>query len=185
MADYQKTLEEFQQSTSTKTYTKSGISQLANAYFNDPEYKSHKIVPTGDGGFTEETSSPAADFRTGLKGVMKKHFGIDAAEADKLNTIDFPRSVTDPMLDGVSFVQKDYLDSGRALKIPMTKKDETAMSVFVKEVGETSIDTKRIEQTPDGTWQSIPTGETVTHMKRNAISVSNKVPGWLTSRKKK
>ena len=184
MTDYKKTLEEFEDGSNTKTYSRSGILKLNNAYFNDPEYKSHRVVPDGDGGFTEEEVSPAAEFRSGLKDLVKRTYGIDTGEIGKLDNVDLPRKVTDPMLDGVTFVQKDYLSSGRALKLPMTSTTETSMSVYVKKAPEVSFDTKRIEKDGDA-WVSVPTGETVTHKERDVISVSNKVPGWLSEKKKK
>lgn len=184
MSDYKKTLEDFEATSNTKTFSSSGLKKLNNAFFNDTEYKAHRVIPNGDGGFSEEESCPAADFRAGIKSVVKKTYGIDSSEIDRLDTVDLPRVVTDPMLDGVMAVEKDYLNSGRALKLPMTEKDETAMSVYIKEAPEVKFDTKRIVKNGD-TWESIPTGKTVTHKKRKVISVSNKVPGWLSEEKSK
>lgn len=183
MSDYKKTKEEFIANSKSTVASKSGLQALNNAYFNDLDYESKRLA-IGDDGVTEVGSHPARDFRDGMKKVIGKTFGVDSGEVGKLDDVELPRSVTDPMLEGVSFVQKDYLDSGRGLSIPTTHKDEAVMKISLKEVGEKTIDTKKIVKKDDGTYESVPTGERVTHKARKVISPSNKVPEHLTVKTK-
>ena len=93
--------------------------------------------------------------------------------------------MTDAALDGVTFVQKDYLDTGKSLKFPMTSETETSMQVSIQNAPEKKFDTTKIEQQADGSYVSVPTGKTVTYKERQIMSVSNKVPEHLKIRKDK
>ena len=184
MANYEAKKKEFQENSKSTVATTSGLKALNNEFWNDTDYQSKRLVPTGDG-VTEVSSCPAKELRDGLKKVVSKTFGVDSAEIGKLDSADLPKAVTDPMIDGVMTVQKDYLNSGRGLVLPMTDKDETIMKIQIREAGEKTFDTKKIvKDEKTGKYESVPTGERVTNKRRKTITGVNKVPAWLQTRTK-
>lgn len=182
---YEELKNTLKESKKSSVYSKSTLQKMTNVYFNDLDHESKRVVVSAEGKPEVTTVNPAKEFRAGLKKYVTKTLGVDAAEAEKLDTVDLPTAMTDAALDGVTFVQKDYLDTGKSLKFPMTAENETAMQVSIQSAPEKKFDTTKIEQQADGSYVSVPTGKTVTYKERQIMSVSNKVPEHLKIRKDK
>ena len=183
MADFKKFTEEVKASSKSSVYSKSTLQGMVNTLANDPDYVSKRIVPDGENGFSVAESKPGKEFQTGLKKFVSKTYGIDASEADKLDGVTIPKSVTDPMLDVVMDAEVEYLRTGKSLKFPMKSEKQTSMQISIDTVPEKTTATKKIVETAPGKYESVPTGLDVTYKEREAMSVSNKVPAWLKSSK--
>lgn len=180
---YEELIKTLKETKRSSVYSKSTLQKMTNIYFNDLEHESKRVVVSAEGKPEITSTNPAKEFRTGLKKFVTKSLGVDAAEAEKLDSVDLPTSMTDAALDGVTFVQKDYLDTGKSLKFPMTSDDETSMQISIQDAPAKTFDTTRIEKQADGSYASVPTGKTVTYKERQIMSVSNKVPEHLKIRK--
>lgn len=182
---YEELVKTLKESKKSSVYSKSTLQKMTNVYFNDLEHESKRVVLSAEGKPETATTNPAKEFRAGLKKHVVKTLGVDAAEAEKLDTVDLPTAVTDAALDGVTYVQKDYLDTGKSLKFPMTSEKETSMQVAIQSAPAKTFDTTRIEKQDDGKYVPVPTGKTVTYKERQVMSVANKVPEHLKIRKDK
>lgn len=183
MADFKKYVDEVKASTKSTVYSKSTLQGMVNTLANDPEYVSKRVVPDGENGFSIAETKPGKDFQTGLKKFVSKTYGIDASEADKLDNVVIPKSVTDPMLEVVMDAEVEYLGTGKSLKFPMKSEKQTSMQVSVSKVPEKTVSTKKIVEVAPGKYESVPTGNDVTYKERDAMTVSNKVPSWLKTTK--
>ena len=182
---YEELVKTLKESKKSSVYSKSTLQKMTNTYFNDLEHESKRVVLSAEGKPETTTVNPAKEFRAGLKKHVVRTLGVDAAEAEKLDSVDLPTAVTDAALDGVTYVQKDYLDTGKSLKFPMTSDKETAMQVAIQDAPAKTFDTTRIEKQADGKYVPVPTGKSVTYKERQVMSVSNKVPEHLKIRKDK
>ena len=171
-------VEEISKLNKSSAYSATTLYDLSNSLLNDPDYHPTTIV-SKDGTPETETSQPVADFRNGLKKLVKDEFGIDSAEAAKLDTVQMNKAISKSIADMSGYLIRGYLDTGKSYKFPIMGKDEARMQIAIREVEETTEATKKIEKQADGSYASVPTGKTVKTKKHLEIKASNKKPAWL------
>lgn len=165
-------------SVKSSAFSASTLNDLSAALLNDPEYTATTVVSKDDKP-EKATEQPVAEFRNGLKKLVKDEFGIDNAEAAKLDTAPMPKAVSKSVADMAGYLVRGYLDTGKAYKLPMMGKDEARMQIALKEVDETVEATKKIEKQADGTFKPVPTGKTIKTHKHTELRAINKKPAWL------
>lgn len=171
-------VEEISKLNKSSAFSASTLYDLSSTLINDPDYHPTTII-SKDGAPETETSQPVADFRNGLKKLVKDEFGIDSAEAAKLDTCNINKQVSKSIADMSGLLIRGYLDTGKSYKFPIMDKDEARMQIAIKEVDEVTEATKKIEKQPDGTYASVPTGKTVKTKKHKELKTTNKKPAWL------
>ena len=176
---YEKLCEELKASTKNSAYSKTALQEIANGFMNDTEHSVKKFVAKDDESFETVETNPAKDFRAALKPVIKKTFGVDTAELDKLDEAELPKKVTDAMMDCAQAIEYDYMKTGKKLKYPVYSETDAIMSVGIRNVEEKTLSTKKIVQNDDGSYASVPTGDTFKYEKHGEMTSSNKLPKWL------
>ena len=171
-------IEEISKLNKSSAFSTTTLYDLSGALLNDPDYTAVTVV-SKDGKPETESSQPVAEFRNGLKKLVKDEFGIDSAEAAKLDTAAMNKTITKSVADMSGLLIRGYLDTGKAYKFPMMGTDEARMQIAVREVDETTEATNKIEKQADGTYASVPTGKTVKTKKHTELKASNKKPAWL------
>lgn len=175
---YEKLCKELKEANKATAYSKTALQQLGNSYMNDLEHVTKTYKATDDS-YEVIERQPAKEFRQSMKTVVKKTFGVDAAELDKLDEAELPKAMTNAMIDCVQDVEMDYMRTGKKLKYPITSDSDTAMSISLRDVDEKVVSTKKNVQKDDGTWEQVPTGDTYRYGKHTEIKSSNKIPSWL------
>lgn len=158
-------------------FSKSDFVNSATALLNSDDYEASIFIKDGTEA-KEVKTQPVRKFREAMKPVLKK-FGVDNAELDKIHDVEFPKAMGEALYDVSTEAIRGYMGTGRAFAFPMGSKDETQMSIAVTDVKEKSVETRMIKQKQDGSYESVPTGKSVTTKKHKALKASNKVPGWL------
>ena len=172
-------VQEISKLNNSSAFSATTLYELSDALVNDPDYSPTTVV-SKDGKPETETSQPVADFRNGLKKLVKDEFGIDSAEAAKLDTAQMPKAVSKSIADMTGLLIRGYLDTGKSYKLPMMSKEESRMQISLKDVDETVEATKKIQKREDGSgWDLVPTGKTVKTKKHKALVSTNKKPAWL------
>lgn len=175
---YEKLCKELKESTNATAYSKTALQSMANTYMNDLEHVSKTFKPTGES-YEVIERVPAKEFRDSMKSVVKKTFGVDNEELNKLDEAELPKSMTNAMIDCVQDVEVDYMRTGKKLKYPITSEKDTSMSIALRAVDEKTVATKKNVQKDDGTWEQVPTGDTYKYEAHTEIKSSNKLPAWL------
>ena len=171
-------IEEISKLNKSSAFSATTLYDLSSALVNDPDYHPTTII-SKEGVPETETSQPVSDLRNGLKKLVKDEFGIDSAEAAKLDTCPINKQVSKAVADLSGLLIRGYLDTGKSYKFPMMGKDEARMQVAIREVEETTEATKKIEKQADGSYASVPTGKTVKTKKHLELKSANKKPAWL------
>lgn len=173
---YQDVLKDLEKGSKTsRRYSKGDYVELTQSLLNTPETEvTHYTNPSAEKP-TTLTKKPAQAYRESLKDVLNQ-FGVDKAEAEKINDIEFSKKHAEAMVDVVQTVQHDYIASGKKLRLPQMRANETVVTLEQATLPEKIEATKKIV---DG--QSVPTGKTVKTEEREVMKSKNKVPAWLQS----
>ena len=157
MSRYSDLVREARENSKSTVYSKKLVKDLMNAYVNE-DVTSKRVVADGENGYSVVETHPSEDFRKGLKKLVSKTYGIDSKEADKLDSVDIPANVTDPMVEIAGDVYADYLSTNKSLKFPMKEADQASMQISLVRAPEKTTSTKKIVQTSPGVYESVPTG---------------------------
>lgn len=190
MASYKEIVEEIEKKikSSAKEGSKppcvtsnSDLIAMTQGLMNDPEHQvttyTKKMVEK-DGSPTPIVKQPSKRYRDSLKPVLKQ-MGIDKDELDKLDTLPLSKEHAAATMDLATHVIKDYITAGRRFYFPITKTDESQMSLSVTDIPERVTKPNRFVEGPDGTRVPQPTGKTVTTKAHKALKARNGVPFWL------
>jgi NACalpha-BTF3-like transcription factor len=165
----------------TSSYSRTDLVSMTNTLINTPDTEVVVIVKSKDGTGPEDvTTTPVKRYRESLKPMLKQ-FGIDKTELDRVQDVTFSKEHSDAMIDLSLNIVKDYMLTGRKLKLPLTGKDESAMEISIVDIGEKINATNKIVKDETGKYASVPTGKTVKTVAHKSIKGSNKIPYWLKS----
>lgn len=168
------------QSAGSSRHSKADYTAVTQTLLNTPEQEVPVYVKdTKDPVITK----PAERYRETLKPVLKQ-FGVDNAELDKIQDVQFSKEHAEALNDVAITAVKGYTSTGRKLVLPVTSPDESQMEISQVVKEEKKEDTRKLEQQADGSYKSVPTGERKTTKKHTEMKASNKIPGWLIEKKK-
>lgn len=153
---------------------------MMNTLLNTPEHEAEIYVKDS----TEPiVTTPVKDYRDSLKPVLKQ-FGVDDAELDKIQDVEFSKKHAKALLDVADTSMKDYMNVGRKVILPITGTEESQMEISVVKKDEKSKETKKPVETSPGHYESVPTGERMITSPHYEIKASNKVPSHLIKKEK-
>lgn len=161
-------------------YSKSDETTLTHTLLNTPEHEVEVYLKDCP---DPVVTKPVEHYRDSLKPVLKQ-FGVDAAELDKIQTVEFPKDHAEAFNELAAVTMKDYIGTGRKKIFPVTSKAESQMEITQVEKPEKVEDTRKLVETESGKYESVPTGERKTTKAHSEMKVSNKVPGWLVDKQK-
>ena len=156
-------------------YSKSDLTQMTMSMLNAPDYEVNNYIDNGE---TPVVTKPVERYRNSLKPMLKQ-FGVDAAELDKVQTVQFTKDHAEAVNDMAMQIVKDYTSTGRKLILPINAPDEAQMEISQQVVAEKEESTKKITETSPGVYEQVPTGKKKKTKKHKRMKVSNKVPAWL------
>ena len=159
----------------------SDLTAMMQAMLNSPDhevsvYAKKNMKP--DGTPTPVMKNPSQRLRDSLKPTLR-HMGLDKADVLKMDTVEFSKEQAAAMMDAATFVIKDYLDAGRRFVFPITRTDETQMSLRMDHVDEKVTKPNRFVVGNDGKSVPQPTGKVVTTKAHTVMKARNSVPFWL------
>ena len=155
--------------------SKSDLTQMTQTLLNTPEQEVKNYIKDSK---EPITTKPVERYRESLKSVVKQ-FGVDSAELDKMKDVQFNKEHAEALNEVAAVVIKDYTSTGRKYIFPITEADESEMSIAQVEKAEKEVETSKIQQKEDGTYESVPTGKKKKTFKHKEMKVSNKIPAWL------
>jgi hypothetical protein len=165
----------------TTSFSKSDLVSMTHTLLNTPDTEIDVYVKNKDGAAPEVVSTtPVKRYRESLKPVLKQ-FGIDKNELDRIGDVTFPKEHSDALLDVSLNIVKDYIKTGRKLKLPLTAKDESSMELSMVDIAEKVSATNKIVKDEEGKYSSVPTGKTVKTLAHKSVKATNKIPYWLKS----
>lgn len=167
------------QSAGGSRHSKADYTSVTQTLLNTPEQEVPVYVKDGDPVITK----PAERYRETLKPVLKQ-FGVDNAELDKIQDVQFSKEHAEALNDVAITAIKGYTGTGRKLVLPINSDSESQMEISQVTRETKSEDTRKLEQQPDGSYKSVPTGERKTTKKHVEMKASNKIPGWLINKEK-
>lgn len=181
MGKYKEMLKDIK-SKGGSNYSKSDQVALMQSLINDPEHEASIYSKASDGSAKETKIKPSQDFR---EKVIKKALtdaGMDKQDAaDAVEKYEINKDGAESVVTLGMIAMRDYLDTGRKVVLPTTTPDSATMSVSIQRVEEKVEATKKIEQQPDGSYASVPTGKTIKTESYEKLIAKNKVPGYLKS----
>ena len=162
------------------SHSKTDLVSMAQTMINTPEHEVDLYMASGeDKPPTVVSTTPVKAYRDSLKGMLKT-FGVDSAEAEKLDTMPLSKKHAEALTDISINLVKDYTSTGRKLSFPVTSKDESRMSISQVEIDQKITEPKKIvKDEKTGKYNLVSTGTKVTTKKHAAMKASNKVPYWL------
>jgi NACalpha-BTF3-like transcription factor len=161
-------------------YSKGDEIALTHALLNTPDHEVDVYVKDCP---DPVVTKPVEHYRDSLKPVLKQ-FGVDAAELDKIQEVEFSKDHAEAFNELAAVAMKDYIGTGRKKILPVTSKTESQMEISQVEKAEKVEDTCKLVETSPGKYDRVPTGERKTTHAHSEMKVSNKVPGWLVDKKK-
>ncbi len=156
-------------------YSRSDHVKLTQTLLNTPDHEVPVYVSDPD---NPVITKPVQEYRESMKDVVKQ-FGVDDAELDKIQDVKFSKAHAEALNNLAAVAMKDYIGTGRKLVLPITAADESQMELSAVEKKEKSEETRKLEQNPDGSYSSVPTGKRKTTSAHTELKSSNKIPGWL------
>jgi NACalpha-BTF3-like transcription factor len=161
-------------------FSKSDQTALTHTLMNTPEHE----VPVYLKDCTDPViTKPTEHYRESLKPVLKQ-FGVDSAELDKIQTVEFPKDHAEAFNELAAVAMKDYMSTGRKIIFPVTSNEESQMEISMVNKEKKSEETRKLVETSPGKFESVPTGERKTTKAHTEIKAANKVPGWLVEKEK-
>lgn len=154
---------------------------LMHTMLNTPDHEAVRYMK--DNPDEEVTTTPVKEYRDSLKPVLKQ-FGVDDAEMDKIQEVEFPKKHAKAVLDLADTALKDYLDIGRKYILPITKTDEHQMEIYKVHKDEKSEETRKPVEVSPGQYESVPTGERRITKPHWEMKVSNKPQAHLVRKEK-
>lgn len=155
--------------------SKSDLTQMTQTLLNTPEQEVKNYIKDSN---EPIATKPVERYRESLKSVVKQ-FGVDSAELDKMKDVQFNKEHAEALNEVAAVVIKDYTSTGRKYIFPITEADESEMSIAQVEKLEKEVETTKIQQKEDGTYETVPTGKKKKTFKHKEMKVSNKIPAWL------
>ena len=183
MSKYDDLLQEMSkkvQEAGSSRHSKSDYIEVTRTLLNTPDHEVKVYVDDVD---NPVVTKPVQRYRDSLKSVVEK-FGVDKAETEKLDTMEFSKEHADALNDVALQAIKDYTGTGRKLVLPVTSPTESQMEIMQVDVEEKVLDTKKPVQGEDGSYSLVPTGERKTTAAHKEMRGSNKIPGWLWKKEK-
>lgn len=161
-------------------YSKSDHTALTHALLNDVDHE----VPIYMRDCSDPViTRPVEHYRESLKPVLKQ-FGVDAAELDRIRTVEFPKDHAEALNELSAIAMKDYIDTGRKIIFPITSTGESQMEIATTQKDAKTEDTRKPVEVEPGKWKSVPTGERRTTKPHTEGTMSNKIPEWLVTKEK-
>lgn len=160
-------------SETSRRFSRGDYVDLTQGLLNSPETEiTHYSNPSQEKP-TAVVKKPAQAYRDSLKEVLGQ-FGVDKAEAEKINDVEFSKKHAEALIDVAQTVQHDYIASGKKLRLPQLSEKETVVTLESAVLPEKTEATKKIVDK-----QSVPTGRTVKTAERTIVKSRNKVPAWM------
>lgn len=156
-------------------YSKADHTAMTQALINSPEQEVEVYMKDVE---TPISTKPVARYRDSLKPMLKQ-FGVDDAELDKVQTMQFTKEHAEALNDVSAIVTKDYINTGRKLVMPITSATESQMEISQTTKPQKTEETRKPVKKDDGTYESVPTGKKKTTFEHTEIKASNKIPSWL------
>ena len=156
-------------------HSKSDLTAMTHSLLNSPDQEVKTYIKDPD---HPVTSKPVERYRESLKPVLKQ-FGVDAAELNKVQDVNFSKEHAEALTDVATTVMKDYIDVGRKLVLPITDPAESQMEISQVERPYKEEETKKLEQMEDGSYKQVPTGKRKKTKAHKELKASNKLPAWL------
>lgn len=172
MSKYEEKIAKLKEESSSTAFSKKTQDEVASALINDPDYERREYRRKGTD-FEVVKSYPVKDFRNGLKDLVKS-FGVDATEADKIDTIDLSKKISNPVGEMSGVIVKGVMQTGKAFRFSPENDNETVMNIALHEMPEKDVETRKPEKQADGRVIQVPTGDKVHYTKRTEIAASNK-----------
>ena len=173
MSKYNETIETIKKESSSTGYSRPVEEKLASALLNDTEYCKKQYVKKGDS-FAVKESYPVKEFRDGLKQTLVKEFGIDPAEANKLDKVDFNKGVTTPFADLANTHVMGCMKTGKSYVFNPEDERSTKMQISLREMPAKIIETTKLVQDETGKYNTVPTGDKIQYTDRTEIVAANK-----------
>jgi len=161
----------------TAIYSKGDRIAMTHALLNSPEYETSYFVKAGEGEPKEITFNPSKELRNALKPTIQEAFGIDKAEINKLDTVEFNKATAAALVKFEDADIKGYVGTGRKIKIDPLAENDSTLSIAKAVVKENVVETKKIEKVGDE-YKLIPTGKTIKTESHTAYKSKSQVPAW-------
>ena len=169
--------------TSTKSHSKGDLVELTQALLNSPEEELSVYVKdeNTEAGYAEVKCNPSKDFRNQMKRMVVDTFGIDKADAAKLDAAEFSKGMAEAIDTVALHTIKAYMEDGRKLVFPVTSPSDARMGVSIDKKPERKSESIKFIDKEDGTVEKVSTGKYVVTKEHYAVNSHNKVPDWLKS----
>lgn len=168
-------------SSGATRYSESDRTALTKTLVNTPDYEMDVYVQGNDSEIEVVSTTPVKDYRESLKPVLKQ-FGVDDAETDRINEIEFPTAHAKAFNALADAATHGYLDTGRKMVLLPTSKTESQMEFSKVEKAEKREETRKPVEVAPGEYKSVPTGKRNITAPHTEIKASNKIPPWLVTK---
>ena len=148
---------------------------LAHQELNDVDYEfvEFKIKNSE---LVEEKTKPISELRKGIATSLKNAGVIDTADIEKvINDTEFNKATAEAFAQSAKMHVRNSIETGRFYNIEPGDKKSSKTVLYSKKIDKKDVETSKIVKKADGTYESVPTGDTVRTDTHNEIGVKNKV----------
>lgn len=148
---------------------------LAHQELNDVDYE-YVEFKIKNSELVEEKSNPVKDLRKGIATSLKNAGVIDTADIEKVvNDTELNKATAEAFAASAKMHVRNAIETGRFYNIEPGDKKSSKTVLYSKKIDKKDVETSKIVKKTDGTYESVPTGDTVRTDTHNEIGVKNKV----------
>lgn len=148
---------------------------LAHQELNDIDYEFVEFK-VKNSELVEERSNPVKDLRQGIATSLKNAGIIDTADIEKVvNDTEFTKSTAEAFATSAKMHVRNAIETGRFYQIEPGDKKSSKTVLYSKKIDKKDVETSKIVKKADGTYESVPTGDTVRTDAHNEVGVKNKI----------
>lgn len=163
--------------TGSSRYSKAAEVSMIRTLLNTPEHEVSYYMKDKDNPVKRQ---PCKEWRDELALEISKKCSMDADDAQKVaNEINISKKGAEALIETIKYGEKEVAKTGRKIVIYPTAPDEAKTEIRGVWKDKKNIDTKKLEQQPDGSYKSVPTGNRKTQEQHFELRTTAKLPGWL------
>lgn len=166
-------------SKQSRASSKKVENDLAYNELNDTDFEFVEFK-TKNSELVEVKTKPIEDLRRGIATSLKSAGVIDAAEVDKIvDSVELNKATAEAFVNATRMHVRNSLDTGRFYTIEPGNKKSSRAVLGTKEVERKDLATTKPVKNDDGTYSSVPTGDTVRTDAHTEVGVRNKIGSHL------
>ena len=158
--------------------------EITQAMLNAPDYTQEVYTEESDGSMKVTETAVSANLRSEIAKTVGKVVGLDKTDIERATAeMQFSQGAAGAFTEFADAALMNYLSTGHKAVLPSIDKDMSRMGIFLADVDQTEVATRKIVKKEDGTYEQVATGEIVTTKKHTTLKSKCQTRPWHKVRK--